>query len=170
VIITKIDGYTEQISYLICMMNYTRNVTLNSIHGLSQKELDTLLDGNSNTIGSLLLHIASIEYAYYINTVEEREMTDQEKSEWGVAIRLGQEAREQIRGNELDYYLDKLNKVRNRTLEAFKDKDDKWLLTVDEYYQENAINRYFKWFHVFEDELNHRGQINLIKKRIAGLS
>jgi uncharacterized damage-inducible protein DinB len=170
VIITKIDGYTEQISYLICMMNYTRNVTINSVHGLRQKELDTLFEGNSNTIGALLLHIASIEYAYYINTVEQREMTDQEKSEWGVTIRLGQEAREQVRGNELDYYLDILNDVRNRTLQAFQVKDDEWLLAVDEYYEGTAINRYFKWFHVFEDELNHRGQINLIKKRIAGLS
>ncbi|WQI98124.1 integrase, partial [Rossellomorea vietnamensis] len=25
---------------------------------------------------------------------------------------------------------------------------------------------HFKWFHVFEDELNHRGQIRMIKKRM----
>ena len=66
----------------------------------------------------------------------------------------------------MSYYIQKLNDVRSNTLKRFKDVDDEWLLTIDEYYQGTPINRYFKWFHVFEDEINHRGQINLIKKRI----
>ena len=28
----------------------------------------------------------------------------------------------------------------------------------------NQLTTTFKWFHVFEDEINHRGQIRLIKK------
>jgi uncharacterized damage-inducible protein DinB len=165
-IITKIDGYTDQISYLICMMNYTRNITLGSVQGLNQQQLDSLLDENSNSIGALLWHIAAIEYAYFVNTFEERELNEDEQREWGAALRLGEEAREKIRGNDLNFYLQKLNDVRKNTLEKFKDVDDEWLHTIDEYYNGIPINRYFKWFHVMEDEINHRGQINLIKKRI----
>lgn len=29
-------------------------------------------------------------------------------------------------------------------------------------------SNYFKWFHVFEDEINHRGQIRLIRKLTPG--
>ena len=29
-------------------------------------------------------------------------------------------------------------------------------------------NNYFKWFHVFEDEINHRGQIRWLCKRLPG--
>ncbi|MBO0992362.1 DinB family protein [Bacillus sp. SD088] len=148
------------------MMNYTRNITLNSVEGLTEKELDTLIDANSNSIGALLLHIAAIEYAYFVNTFEEREMTDQEMDQWGPAIRLGQEGRDKIRGNTLKYYIDKLDDVRTNTLRHFKKVDDEWLHTIDEYYQDTPINRFFKWFHVFEDEINHRGQINFIKQRV----
>lgn len=165
-IITKIDDHTDQVSYLICMMNYTRSVTLNSVHGLSQRELDSLMDSNSNTIGALLLHIAAIEYAYFVNTFEERELSEEEMKQWGPAMRLGHEARNMIKGNDLNYYVSKLNEVRENTLRRFKDVDDEWLYTIDEYYQGNPINRFFKWFHVFEDEINHRGQINFIKQRI----
>ncbi|WP_062109592.1 DinB family protein [Bacillus niameyensis] len=165
-LITKIDGHAEQVSYLICMMNYTRNITLSSVEGLTQPQLDSLLDSNSNTIGALLLHIAAIEYAYFVNTFEERELNEDEEIQWGPAIRLGGEARETIRGNDLNYYIQKLNDVRSNTLKRFKEVDDQWLHTIDEYYQGTPINRYFKWFHVFEDEINHRGQINIIKKMI----
>lgn len=163
-IITKIDEHTEQVSYLICMMSYTRNITLASVQGLNQRQLDSLLDANSNTIGALLLHIAAIEYAYFVNTFEERELSVDEQIQWGAAIRLGEEAREKIRGNDLSFYNQKLNDVRNNTLKRFKDVDDEWLHTIDEYYKGTPINRFFKWFHVFEDEINHRGQINLIKR------
>ncbi|WP_249315667.1 DinB family protein [Bacillus sp. FJAT-49711] len=167
-IITKIDdSYTEQVSYLICMMNYTRNITLSSVEGLTERELDTLIDSKSNSIGALLLHIAAIEYAYFINTFEEREMNEQEMEQWGPALRLGQEGRDRIRGNKLIYYIDKLNAVRTNTLRRFKDVDDEWLYAVDEYYQGTPFNRFFKWFHVFEDEINHRGQINFIKQRVT---
>jgi uncharacterized damage-inducible protein DinB len=31
-------------------------------------------------------------------------------------------------------------------------------------------SNYFKWFHVFEDELNHRGQIRWLRRRLPGAS
>jgi len=165
-IITKIDRHAEQVSYLICMMNYTRNMTIQSVKGLRQQQLDALLDSKSNTIGALLLHIAAVEHAYFVNTFEERELSEDEVRQWGAALRLGDEAREAIRGNDLSYYIQKLNDVRSRTLSRFKEVDDEWLHTIDEYYKETPFNRFFKWFHVMEDEINHRGQINFLKQRV----
>lgn len=131
-IITKIDGHADQVSYLICMMNYTRSVTLSSVHKLTQKQLDTLMDQKSNTIGALLYHIAAIEYSYFVNTFQERELSEAEVKKWGPAIRLGQEAREKIHGNDLDYYVSILNEVRENTLSRFKTVNDEWLHTIDE--------------------------------------
>ncbi|KRG12056.1 hypothetical protein ACA30_20680 [Virgibacillus soli] len=148
------------------MMNYTINVTLSSVQGLTQTQLDSLLDSNSNSIGALLLHIAAIEYAYFINTFEERELNKDEQIQWGAAIRLGTEAREKIRGNDLCYYIQNLNDVRSNTLKRFKDVDNEWLHMIDEHYNGIPINRFFYWFHVVEDEINYRGQINLIRRMI----
>jgi hypothetical protein len=109
------------------MMNYARFTTLESIKNISVEQLDFLIDSESNSIGALLLHFAAVEYAYQLETFEKRELNDEEISIWGAALNLGEEGREQIRGNDLIYYVDKLNEVRNQTNELFKTVEDDWL-------------------------------------------
>ncbi|MNP63442.1 hypothetical protein D3C76_1588400 [compost metagenome] len=58
-----------------------------------------------------------------------------------------------------------MNAVRARTLELFKTVGDDWLSKEEPFWHDKPANYYFMWFHVFEDEINHRGQIRLIKKR-----
>lgn len=165
-LITDIPGYTHDISRLICMMNYARHVTLRSVKGLTTEELDYQLDENSNSVGALLLHIAAVELYYQVYLFEERDFNEEEYKKWRTALDLGKEARDIIRGNGLEYYLSILNEVRSRTNELLKEKDDQWL---EEKVKsgKNELNIHYFWFHVFEDEINHRGQINFIKKRLT---
>ena len=147
------------------MMNYARDVTISSVKGLTVKELDFQLDEKSNSIGALLLHMASVEFFYQKITFEERDITEEEFKIWEAALDLGEKGREQIRGNSLDYYLNRLEEIRNQTNKLFKEKDDAWLHKESELWGQTG-NNYFMWFHTFEDEINHRGQINFIRKRI----
>ncbi|MBU5672089.1 DinB family protein [Paenibacillus brevis] len=165
-LITDIPGYSPQISRLISMMNYARFTTLEAVKDLTQAELDYLLDAKSNSIGALLLHFAAVEYAYQVSTFEQRELNEEELLIWGPALELGKVGQEQIKGHELEYYLHQLDEVRNRTLEFFKSVNDDWLDTEEDFWYEKKANYYFMWFHVFEDELNHRGQIRLIRNRL----
>lgn len=163
-LIKDIPGYSPQISRLVSMMNYARFTTLEAVKDLTQAELDFLLDGQSNSIGALLLHLAAVEYAYQVSTFEKRDLNEEELSIWGPALELGKVGQEQIKGHDLEYYLHQLDQVRNRTLEFFKSVNDDWLDT--DFWYEKKANYYFMWFHVFEDELNHRGQIRLIRNRL----
>lgn len=163
-LVTDIPGYTQHISRLICMMNYARLVTLHSVKDLTVRELDYQLDDKSNSIGALLLHIASTDFYYEKLTFENRELTEEENKEWKASAELGEAGRNEIKGNDLNYYIEKLNDVRNRIYELMKEKDDNWLETRITYAKLES-NYYHLWFHVFEDEINHRGQINFIKKR-----
>lgn len=61
-LITDIPGYTYDISRLICMMNISRHTTLQSVEGLTVKELDFQFDEKSNSIGALLYHFSATEY------------------------------------------------------------------------------------------------------------
>lgn len=164
-LITDIPGYTPQISRLLSMMNYARHTTLAAVKDLSVDHLDYLLDPQSNSIGALLLHYAAVEYAYQVFTFEGRDLTEEELSQWGPGLNLGDEGRAVIKGNDLSYYIDRLNEVRQRTCELFASVDDDWLYTEKEFWHNKPANHYFMWFHVFEDEINHRGQIRLIRKR-----
>lgn len=165
-LITDIPGFTPQISRLLSMMNYARHTTLNAVQDLSVKQLDYLLDDESNSIGGLLLHMAAVEYAYQVAAFEGRELSEEELATWGPALDLGQQGRENIKGHELNYYIDKLNSVRERTYELFQSVDDAWLMKEEPFWHGKPANYYFMWFHVYEDEINHRGQIRIIKKRL----
>ncbi|WP_410769378.1 DinB family protein [Fontibacillus sp. BL9] len=164
-LITDIPGYSPQVGRLLSMMNYARYTTIKSVENLGVDQLDFLLDAGSNSIGALLMHFAAVEYAYQVGTFENRGLNDEEMAEWGAALNLGAEGRDKIKGNDLNYYLEKLDTVRNRTFELFKSINDDWLYHEEEFWHGKQANRYFMWFHVFEDEINHRGQIRLIKKR-----
>ena len=83
-------------------------------------------------------------------------------------MKLGDNARKTIKGNNLDYYLNSLKEVREKTLQEFKKRDDNWLMTVDKEWGWGPTNNYCKWFHVCEHESNHNGQIKWIKSRLPG--
>jgi uncharacterized damage-inducible protein DinB len=165
-LIKDIPGFTPQIGHLLSMMNYARHTTLAAARDLTVDQLDYLLDPLSNSIGGLLLHFAAVEYAYQVETFEGRELNEEELAEWGPALDLGERGQKHIKGYELSYYIEKLDAVRNRTLELFRSVDDSWLYREEPFWYNKPANRYFMWFHVFEDEINHRGQIRLIRKRI----
>lgn len=167
-LITDIPGYSPQIGRLVSMMNYARFTTLEEVKHLSMEQLDFLMDPQSNSIGALLLHFAAVEYAYQVTTFDKRDFTEEELRIWGPALNLGTEGQEKIKGHDLTFYLSQLEQVRNRTLNYFKTVTDDWLYIEEPFWYNKPANHYFMWFHVFEDEINHRGQIRMIRKRIKG--
>lgn len=163
------EGFTPHMGCLVGMMRYARKTTLDTVQGLSTAQLDHLHDPFSNTIGSLLLHIAAVEAWYQANTFDEREWTATEQERLGVALGLGEAARTKIRGHSLEYYLDVLEAVRARTLDECRQRDDAWL-AIERPFVGKQVNNHFKWFHVFEDEINHRGQMRWLRKRLLGMA
>jgi uncharacterized damage-inducible protein DinB len=162
-------GYSPQIGTLVSMMNWMRHVVLMSLKGMTQKELDYLVDPNANTIGALLMHLAATDRIYQINTFEGnslKELPADFKEKWAVAMDLGEPARQQIKGHDLDYYLNLLSETREHTLAEFRKRDDTWLLAEDKTWGWGPTNNYCKWFHVCEHESNHNGQIKFLRKRI----
>lgn len=137
---------------------------------MSVKDLDYLLDENSNSIGAMLWHLAATERFYQVNTFEGKQWGDWDKAdreEFSIAMSLGNGGRAVIKGYDLDFYLEKLNHVRENSLKELKELDDKWLLKTDpDWVWNEPTNNYCKWFHVVEHESNHNGQIKFIKSRI----
>ena len=167
-IIGQREGFSPQVGILVSMLNWMRNVVVNSVQGLGQKELDYLHDAKANTIGALLLHLAAVEVFYQVNTFTHRkQLNAAEQKQWQAALDLGKVGREQIKGHNLSYYIETLHRVRQKTLTEFGRRDDQWLAQVDPSFFDNLpTNNYCKWFHVCEHESNHNGQIKWIKNRL----
>lgn len=169
-VIGPLEGYSPHIGTIVSMLNYNRHTIVNTVKSLTAKELDYLHDPKANTIGALILHLGAVDKFYQINTFEGRQdFNEAEKKFWSASMNLGDEGRKSIKGHEVKYYLDIINEVRQKTLEEFKKKDDKWLLAIDpEWSKKRSLNTYWKWFHVCEHESNHRGQITWLKSRLPG--
>ncbi|MDI1324021.1 MAG: DUF664 domain-containing protein [Algoriphagus sp.] len=163
------DGFSPQVGTLLSMMTWMRDMILWPVKGMNVEQLDFLLDENSNSIGSMLLHLAATERFYQVHTFEGKKWGDFSKEDlnrFDVAMNLGDEARKTIKGNNLDFYLSALEEVRANTITEFKKRDDNWLFSVDEDWPWGPTNNYCKWFHVCEHESNHNGQFKYIKSRL----
>jgi uncharacterized damage-inducible protein DinB len=165
-------GYSPQIGTLISEMTWMRGAVLATVKGLTQDQLDFLLDSKANRIGALLLHLAATEKLYQLNTFDNVRPQELEKvsafKDWDVPMELGEPARQAIKGHDLDYYLNILRETREKTFAEFKKRDDTWLMAVDKTWGWGPTNNLCKWFHVCEHESHHAGQIAMLKSRAPG--
>ncbi|MEQ1887459.1 MAG: DinB family protein [Bryobacteraceae bacterium] len=160
-------GYAPEVGRLVCAMERVRARTLEAVAGLTMAQLDHLHDATSNSIGALLTHMAAIETLHGIGSFEDRMPTQEEFGRWGAAFALGDAARATIKGKPLEHYLEILAGVRDNTKARLRDKPDAWLLEERGYVEGERANNWYIWFHVPEDETNHRGQINWLRKRLS---
>lgn len=110
--------------------------------------------------------VAAVEKGFQIEIFEGRRPNEQEMLEWGSPYSLGENGRRDINGYPLEFYITKLEEVRDRTLQKFATLTDDWLYE-NRLWDNYPSNNYFIWFHVFEDEINHRGQIRIIRKMLS---
>lgn len=164
--IVQVAGYAPRVGELVCMMDRVRVRTLEAVTGLTTAQLDHLHDASSNSIGALLAHMAAVETVHGIVSFENRAPTAEERAKFGAALSLGDAARREIRGNPLDHYLAALVAIRAHTKEHLRGKSDAWLAEERPHADGALANNYYIWFHVPEDETNHRGQINWLRKRL----
>jgi hypothetical protein len=110
-------GFTPEIGTLTSMLDFTRRQVLDNVKGLSQPDLDFLLDAKANTIGAMLLHLAATETYYQMNAFDGMKWDSwsaEVKKKWDIPMNLGEPARKAIKGNSLDYYLNALHQAGAR--------------------------------------------------------
>jgi hypothetical protein len=164
-LIGPIEGYAPQIGTLITMLDWLSNSVVSYNKKMTVEQLDYIHDKDSNSIGSLMMHLAATEVIYQDITFHNLEdFTKENKAKWNVAMNLEEDARKEIKGNPLSYYKDAMNEVRAKTKAEMKTRDDKWFLSGET--KDWDWNNYCKWFHVAEHFANHRGQMTWYAKRL----
>lgn len=164
--IITVKGYDFQIGILVCEMLYVRNCTFELTKNLSICELDYNFDDLSNSIGTLLLHISALEFKFNLNHFLKRPINNTEYQMFNKAMPIVMDKR-LIYNNELEFYIETLEEVRNSTLKHLKKLNDQWLFEVIKNPQGKIIgNNFYLIKHILNDEINHQGQIKLILKRL----
>ncbi len=73
------EGLAQRVGELLSMLDYTRRVTLKDVENLTIEELDYVPEHGFNSIGALLLHMATVERVHQIITTEHRDITAEEE-------------------------------------------------------------------------------------------
>ncbi len=161
--IKPVSGYSPQIGIMVDMLEELKARVESEVRGLSPEQTDFLFDKNANTVGALIMHLIATEVYYQVETLEERQLTEEESKRWEAAFALGDKGRAAFKGKPIQHYLDLWDEVREKSLAGLKRKDDAWF---DAAVGEEEINNYWVWFHVMEHIANHLGQISLVKNRL----
>jgi len=158
-------GYTPHLGILVSNFSNTRRNTLFLAKNLSVEQLDFNFDYLSNSIGTLLMHIAALEFEFLVKQILNRKPTKIEDKEYSNAIGKNMNKR-MIKNNNLEYYVEELTKNRDLIFEKLKNYNDDWLFSEINVSENTTINNYYLLRHVIDDELCHQGQIKLIRKRL----
>jgi uncharacterized damage-inducible protein DinB len=148
-----------RLTTLLGELEVARRFTLSIVRDLSAGDLAAVPRGSTNTIGSILSHIAAAEGVM-------RRVTNGEP-----AFPPGSEAEQRVfgfqvdplAGSELSAYVEHLEATRRATRDRFAERDDVWLDTPRSFLK-NPANYHYYWFHLILDEARHQGQIVLLRK------
>ncbi|MFY0629242.1 MAG: DUF664 domain-containing protein [Flavobacteriaceae bacterium] len=160
------ESKSPQIEAMISMLDDLKARVEYAVKNLKKQHVDHLHDEKANRIGVLVMHLAAAEAYYQVSTFENRGFNEEEKKEWDIPLDLGEKAREKYKGKDIDYYLEIYNKVRKKTIEELRKRDDAWFISVNN--GSWGTNQY-QWFHVMEHQSSHLGQILFLKKRLPPL-
>jgi len=160
--LTKDGKLTPRIAFLYSQMEEVRNNLLKMIKDIDDSVLDYTPDERTiETIGTLLLHIAGVEWSWIIGDLDKRELSF-EKWKYGFPLRKGVNL-QQLVGKSIDYYLKKLEEVRKEVYDKLLELTDEDLDTIVE---PEGYKFTIEWilYHVIEHEAMHLGQISLLKR------
>ena len=158
----KSTKLSPQVATWFAIMEDSRKYLLEIIEGLDEEALDfTPNEETIETIGTLLLHIAAVEWSWIFEDIDGIEM-DLERFKYGFPLRPEVDI-PQIKGKSKQFYLDELRNVREEVFNRLcQVKDEELERMVGSDKQKYTI----EWilFHIAEHEMMHIGQILLLRR------
>jgi uncharacterized damage-inducible protein DinB len=165
-----VEGYAPRVGRYVAQINEVRDKLIAEVKDLDAARLDWHPDDATESIGTLLLHIDSVEWSWIHEDI--LGMPDKDyPGDWAEAmpIRVGAP---QVQGRPVEWYLQKLQATRERTLEVlrgFTEHDLSRLVGEADLGPDTEKRSYLftiDWiiWHIIEHEAAHVGQIELLRR------
>jgi uncharacterized damage-inducible protein DinB len=165
VMTVDLNSATSQLDLLKTELIEVRNNLMTAIKGIDQDMLDFTPDQKTvESIATLLLHVAAIEWSWIFEDIFGEEM-EYEKWKHAFALREGVDV-DQIRDKPLGYFKEILIETRSQIFEALDRFEDKDLDRIFPEGKEEGRRFTLRWiiYHIIEHEAMHIGQISLLKR------
>ena len=160
--ISKRKDLSSRVSIFYSLMDITRKKLLKLLDTIDDASFfKTLEDRRIESIGTLLIHIAAIEWSWIFEDIEGEKM---DFDTWKHAFALRPSVNiPQISGEDRQFFLDRLNSVRSQVFDRLKIMEDSDLDKVIKSEEKEYTIEWILW-HIIEHELIHIGQISLLTR------
>ena len=159
------EGYPPEIGVWLWAMAETRKKTKVYVEGIDQNIVDWAgPEGNENSIGTLLYHLANVEMGWlHFDTLEQPERFPEEDFPFEPFT----EGRiTPVLGISLDDHLARLDRSRAIFLERIKEISlPDWSRLRSPEGEDYEVSPTWMVFHLVEHEAGHAAQIGVMKKR-----
>lgn len=155
---------TPGIAKFFGMFQDNRRRLMHMLEDVTDEMIDyTPKDGTFETIGTLLHHIAAIEWDWIFGDIDGQQM---DWDTWKYAFANRYEEVDQQKNKGKQYYLDILQKVRTDVQNRFRRFTDEDLKREIESGTESGRIYSIEWifFHLINHEALHLGQISVLKR------
>lgn len=159
-LLSKDKELPQRIGSLFSMMEEVRQNLLRIMESVSDEEIDYTPDERKiETIGTLLLHIAAVEWSWIFEDIDGKEM-DYELWKHAFALRPSVNI-PQLKGQGKEFYLKRLSTVRSEVHQRLRRMQDADLETLVGS-KEKKFSIEWVLFHLVEHEAIHLGQISML--------
>ena len=158
---------SPKIALIYSMLEENRKKTKRLVLGMKPEHLTWSPDKNTNTIGTLLLHIAEAELNWMQKEIAGKPLTRKQREEFRYDV-YGSTEHRQVESHHLDFFLKKLDRVRAYTKKVLGRLKDRDLATAHREGRERITNGWIL-YHLIEHEASHFGQIASLKYRMKRL-
>lgn len=167
-VIHPLDGYDPYIGAWLWSMQDTRRRTLNTLNGIDDEITNWVSPDGTNSIGTLLYHIAAIEMSWlYEDILERPDLPPEILSLMAYDVRDDAGNLTSVIVESLDTHLNRLQFCREHFLSMFAG------MSREEFRRPRELENYQvtpEWVvhHLNQHEAEHRGQIGEIRKMAEG--
>lgn len=160
--IERNESFSPNLQFLIAQLDETRNRLLSTLSKIPESIIDkTPNEETIESIATLLDHIAAIEWSWIFEDIDGKKM-DEEEWKYSFATRSWSKVK-QRKGKSLNYYIDRLAKVRSDVIERLMEmnKEDRFRIVGQE---EDKYTIEWILYHLNHHETLHEGQISLLNR------
>jgi uncharacterized damage-inducible protein DinB len=161
--IHPLDDYEPVIATWLWALQDTRQRTLESLEGLDDQIFNWVPPDGTNSIGSLLYHIAAVEMSWlYEDVLRSDDFPPEIDALMNHDVREDGQKLTSVIDESLDNHLNRLSKCRQNFLSAFKG------MSIKDFHEHRKMDDYEvtpEWVihHLMQHEAEHRGQIGEIR-------
>lgn len=161
--VKPLEGYPPEIAVWLWAMEETREKTKAYVNGISQETVDWAgPEGNENSIGTLLYHLAAVEMGWLYGDILEQPFPEEDfPFPMTTKGRLAP-----VMGVPLEDHLARLDRCRDIFLDIMKGMTlDHWSRLRSPADEDYSVSPAWAVFHLVEHEAGHAAQIGVMKKR-----